>query len=74
MHWLEMGFDLQYIKDLLGHADLETTEIYARISVEMKRRLLEKAYPIQPLTPTYPSWTENKNLMDWLNGIKNSVK
>ena len=35
MHWLEAGVDLQYIKDLLGHSDIKTTEIYARLEEEM---------------------------------------
>lgn len=69
MHWLEAGFDLQYIKDLLGHADLATTEIYARLSVEMKRKLLEHAHPLDPQLPQYPSWTNNKNMMTWLQSF-----
>jgi len=69
MHWLEAGFDLQYIKDLLGHADLETTEIYARLSVEMKRKLLEQAHPTDPQLPQYPSWTNDKNMMTWLQSF-----
>lgn len=69
MHWLEAGFDLQYIKDLLGHADLATTEIYARISVEMKRKLLEQAHPVKPQLPQYPSWTDDRNMMGWLNSF-----
>ena len=32
MHWLEAGVDLQYIKDLLGHSDIKTTEVYARLN------------------------------------------
>lgn len=69
MHWLEAGFDLQYIKDLLGHADLATTEIYARLNVEMKRKLLEQAHPPERQLPAYPSWTEDRNMMDWLHSF-----
>lgn len=72
MHWLEAGFDLQYIKDLLGHANLTTTEIYARLNVEMKRKLLEQAHPPDPQLPTYPSWTEDNNMMDWLHNFQPS--
>ena len=68
MHWLEAGVDLQYIKDLLGHADLATTEVYAQINTDMKRRLLEAAHPKRQETD-YPSWTEDANLMDWLKGF-----
>jgi site-specific recombinase XerD len=70
MHWLEAGVDLQYIKDLLGHADIATTEIYARLSVEKKRRLLEEVHPANYHSPQYPSWNEDKNLMEWLRGFQ----
>ena len=31
MHMVQAGVNLIYIRDLLGHADVSTTEIYARI-------------------------------------------
>jgi len=65
MHWLEAGLDLQYIKDLLGHADLKTTEVYAQLNTEMKRKILEQAYPAGDSGDS-PSWTDDKNLMEWL--------
>lgn len=65
MHWLEAGIDLQYIKDLLGHSDLATTEVYAQLNTEMKRKILEKAHPVE-VVPDASSWTDDKNLMDWL--------
>ena len=30
MHLIQAGVNLIYIRDLLGHADVSTTEIYAR--------------------------------------------
>lgn len=68
MHWLEAGVDLQYIKDLLGHSDLKTTEVYARLNIKMKQKLLEKVHP-QQLTDQQPSWTDDENLMQWLGGL-----
>ena len=47
MHLLQGGVNLVYIRDLLGHADLRTTEIYARAESEAKRKALEKASPIK---------------------------
>ena len=35
---------LPYIRDILGHVDLSTTEIYARASTEAKRKALEAVY------------------------------
>lgn len=70
MHWLEAGIDLQYIKDLLGHAEISTTEVYAQINTEMKRKILEAAQPSEHPTSEYPSWTEDKNLMGWLESFR----
>lgn len=70
MHWLEAGIDLQYIKDLLGHANLTTTEVYAQINTEMKRKVLERAKPVDQPSNDYPSWTENKGLMEWLESFR----
>ena len=71
MHWLEAGIDLQYIKDLLGHADLTTTEVYAQINTEMKRKVLESAQPPECTATENPSWTEDKSLMGWLESFRN---
>jgi len=71
MHWLEAGVDLQYIKDLLGHAELSTTEVYARLSTEMKRKILEDVHPEKP-PATAPSWSDDRKLMDWLKGFSGS--
>lgn len=67
MHWLESGLDLEEIKDLLGHADLSTTQIYAQFNLEMKRKILAKVQPVN--TPDCPSWTEDKSLMEWLENL-----
>jgi integrase/recombinase XerD len=40
VHWLQSGVDLIYIRDLLGHASVQTTEIYAKIDGDMKKNLL----------------------------------
>jgi site-specific recombinase XerD len=71
MHWLEAGVDLQYIKDLLGHADLVTTEIYAQLNTDMKRKILETVHPVVLSEQRTPSWSDDKNLMDWLRDFSN---
>lgn len=38
MHLCEAGIPLPYIRDILGHVDLSTTEIHARASTEAKAR------------------------------------
>jgi site-specific recombinase XerD len=65
MNLLQAGVNLIYIRDLLGHVDLSTTEIYARTDTELKRKALEKAYP-DMVPPTLPHWTQDKDLLAWL--------
>ena len=68
MHLIQAGVNLIYIRDLLGHVDVSTTEIYARADAETKRRAIENAY--QPLTPdTLPDWTTNPSLIGWLDSL-----
>lgn len=68
MHLLQAGVNLIYIRDLLGHADASTTEIYARADPETKRKAIESAY--QSLTPDpLPSWTADQDLLDWLDHV-----
>jgi site-specific recombinase XerD len=71
MHWLESGIDLYYIKDLLGHSDIVTTEVYAQINTAMKRKVLEAVHePIEENPKT--SWTDDKSMMGWLNSFADS--
>ena len=68
MHLLQAGVNLIYIRDLLGHADVSTTEIYARADPETKRKATENAY--QPLTPEpLPTWTADQDLLEWLDRV-----
>jgi hypothetical protein len=57
MHLYEAGIPLPYIRDILGHVDLSTTEIYARASTEAKRRALEAAYT-DIVTDDLPEWNQ----------------
>ena len=68
MHLLQTGAPLVIIRDLLGHTDLKSTEIYAHADQDMKRQALNKASETSP-TPTLPSWQQNKDLMEWLNSL-----
>lgn len=42
MHLLNAEVNMFYIRDILGHVDISTTEIYARVDAEKKRAILEK--------------------------------
>ncbi len=44
-HMLEGGADIRYIQALLGHADLSTTEVYARVSIVQLKAVHERTHP-----------------------------
>ena len=68
MHLIQADVNLIYIRDLLGHADISTTEIYARADAETKRKAIENAY--EPLTPdAMPDWTADPSLISWLDSL-----
>ena len=68
VHWLQAGVDLIYIRDLLGHVSVQTSEIYARIDGEMKRKALEKVSSYA-FADEIPSWQKDKPLMEWLKEL-----
>jgi len=69
MHLLQAGVSLVYIRDLLGHVDISTTDIYARTDTELKRKALEKAYP-DMISEGLPPWAEDEDLLGWLSSIQ----
>lgn len=68
VHLLQSGVNLVYIRDFLGHVDIQTTEIYARIDGEMKRKALEKSSN-NIVSDKMPEWQSNSGLMDWLKNL-----
>jgi len=64
-HLLQAGVNLIYIRDFLGHADLKTTEIYARTDTETKRKAIENAYP-DLIDNMLPDWNQDQALLSWL--------
>ena len=68
MHLLQSGVNLIYIRDLLGHSDVSTTEIYARADETMKRKALLEAYE-SPSEEQLPTWKKDKDLLDWLKSL-----
>lgn len=69
MHLLQAGVNLVYIRDILGHESVVTTETYARVDSKQKREAIEKAYK-DVVTKEAPQWVENNNLLAWLKEFK----
>jgi integrase/recombinase XerD len=68
MHMLQAGINLVYIRDLLGHVSVQTTEIYARTDSRKKREAIEQAYT--DVTPDIrPQWERNQSLIEWLKSF-----
>ena len=44
-HMLENGADIRYIQALLGHADLSTTEVYTRVSIQQLKAVHDRTHP-----------------------------
>ena len=66
-HLLQAGVDLNTIRAWLGHASLDTTNIYAEIDLEMKARAIALCDAAEP-GPDRP-WRENKGLMAFLGAL-----
>lgn len=69
MHLLESGVNYIYIRDFLGHSNIKTTEIYAKISVEQKRKVLSEAYKENIPEPKDAVWNADKDLLNYLMNL-----
>ncbi len=72
MHLLEAGVNIIYIRDILDHVDVSTTEVYTRANMAMKQTALEKVSHIS--SGELPAWITDSSLLDWLDSFNKSLR
>lgn len=66
-HLVEANVPLIYIRDLLGHEHVSTTEIYAKVNIKTKNQVLNQCSDLDP--KELNSWNKNNELIEWLNNL-----
>ncbi len=74
MHLLQAGVNLVYIRDILGHVSIQTTDIYAKADSKQKREALEKAYvDVIPEKDKERQWEKDSTLLQCSKGWVNNI-
>jgi len=63
------GVSLVWIRDLLGHESVQTTEIYARTASRQRQEAIEKASEMLNPNPVVSEWNHNPDLLSWLKSL-----
>ena len=70
MHLLQAGVNIVYLRDILGHVSIQSTDVYARADSKSKREALEKAYTdLVPEDAKTREWEKNQTLLEWLKSL-----
>jgi site-specific recombinase XerD len=64
---LKSGVDLSTISHMLGHASPTTTNRYAKVDLEMKRKAIAKVRPVSRKSRT--PWARDATILDWLESL-----
>ena len=69
-HLLQAGTNLEYIRLILGHASIQTTEIYAKVDQSATSRAIENAYSDLGLpVKEERQWQQNPKLLAMLKNL-----
>jgi site-specific recombinase XerD len=69
VHLLRAGVDIVTISQWLGYASVTTTNRYATVDLEMKRKAIEQARPINHATATLALWRTDTSILTWLETL-----
>jgi site-specific recombinase XerD len=64
---LKSGVDLSTISHILGHASPTTTNRYAKVDLDMKRKAIAKVKPVSRKSRT--PWARDGTILDWLESL-----
>jgi len=71
IHFYRAGMPLSLLSEYLGHANAETTKIYAYADTEMKRAAIEKADHLRKgIPPPVSIWENDEDMILRLSGLK----
>ena len=69
MHLYRAGMPLVLLSEFLGHADVNTTRIYAWADTEMKRQAIQKVSKATAEDSIEPIWANDEELIKRLYGL-----
>lgn len=70
MHLYQSGMPMVLLSQYLGHAQVETTMIYAHADTEMKRAAIQKADAVRKAKPAPDEiWADNEEMILKLSGL-----
>jgi site-specific recombinase XerD len=69
VHLLRSGVDIVTISQWLGDASVTTTNRYATVDLEMKRKAIEQARPIDHATTGIALWRTDGSILKWLESL-----
>ena len=70
MHLYRGGMPLALLAEFLGHANINTTQIYAYADSEMKRAALQKVNHTASAPEVQPMWLNDEDMIRKLYGLK----
>jgi integrase/recombinase XerD len=69
VHLLRAGVDITTISHWLGHASVTTTNRYATVDLDMKRKAIEQARPTNFGASGLAPWRTDASVLEWLEGL-----
>jgi site-specific recombinase XerD len=69
VHLLKAGVDLSTISQWLGHASINTTNRYATVDLDMKRKAILQAQPFDAKQHYVAIWSQDIAILEWLEAL-----